>query len=330
VKSSIKAGILATALVSPMFLTGTAWASVNQDEPKQTKVEDPCPGQHIPVWKPAGNKFQHANDFFVCGPLTGEKGDTGPAGPKGDDGADSTVPGPAGPAGATGPAGPSGPAGATGEAGAPGAPGLIGPAGPQGEQGPAGAAGAPGESGAPGEAGPAGPAGEAIKGDKGEPGDTGPEGIPGQSAWILSEKFTGYKNLCASGNGTVFVYGVGDVVVNPDSTYAVVCDGADGANGSNGKSAYDIAVENGFVGGVTDWLDSLQGAQGETGAEGPKGKPGSVTVVHEDGSQTETTIDELPATGANSTAGWVAGSAAAALLLGTGAVMYARRRNIEE
>jgi LPXTG-motif cell wall-anchored protein len=40
-------------------------------------------------------------------------------------------------------------------------------------------------------------------------------------------------------------------------------------------------------------------------------------------------IEPLPATGANSTAGWVAGSAAAALLLGTGAVMYARRRNTE-
>jgi LPXTG-motif cell wall-anchored protein len=41
------------------------------------------------------------------------------------------------------------------------------------------------------------------------------------------------------------------------------------------------------------------------------------------------TFEPLPATGANSTAGWVAGSAAAALLLGTGAVMYARRRNTE-
>jgi LPXTG-motif cell wall-anchored protein len=41
------------------------------------------------------------------------------------------------------------------------------------------------------------------------------------------------------------------------------------------------------------------------------------------------TFEPLPATGANSTAGWVSGSAAAALLLGTGAVMYARRRNTE-
>ena len=35
--------------------------------------------------------------------------------------------------------------------------------------------------------------------------------------------------------------------------------GADGADGVDGKSAYQIAVENGFVGGETAWLASLKG-----------------------------------------------------------------------
>ena len=35
-----------------------------------------------------------------------------------------------------------------------------------------------------------------------------------------------------------------------------------------GKSAYDIAVENGFVGTEAEWLESLKGDKGDTGAQG--------------------------------------------------------------
>ena len=42
-----------------------------------------------------------------------------------------------------------------------------------------------------------------------------------------------------------------------------------------GKSAYEIAVENGFVGDEKAWLDSLKGAAGEKGADGEKGKAGA-------------------------------------------------------
>ncbi len=38
--------------------------------------------------------------------------------------------------------------------------------------------------------------------------------------------------------------------------------GAAGADGANGKSAYEIAVENGFEGTVQEWLESLKGATG--------------------------------------------------------------------
>lgn len=40
------------------------------------------------------------------------------------------------------------------------------------------------------------------------------------------------------------------------------------------KTAYDIAVENGFVGTEAAWLESLVGADGATGATGPTGPTG--------------------------------------------------------
>lgn len=43
-------------------------------------------------------------------------------------------------------------------------------------------------------------------------------------------------------------------------------DGKDGVNGQDGKSAYEIAVENGFVGTETEWLESLKGSDGKDGS----------------------------------------------------------------
>ena len=53
-----------------------------------------------------------------------------------------------------------------------------------------------------------------------------------------------------------------------------------GAAGPRGKSAYEIAVENGFVGTELQWLESLRGPSGQpgpagaTGSQGPAGQPG--------------------------------------------------------
>ena len=47
--------------------------------------------------------------------------------------------------------------------------------------------------------------------------------------------------------------------------------------GGNGKSAFEIAVENGFVGTETEWLESLKGKDGidgKDGAVGPQGEQG--------------------------------------------------------
>jgi hypothetical protein len=50
--------------------------------------------------------------------------------------------------------------------------------------------------------------------------------------------------------------------------------GTNGTNGANGKSAYDIAVSNGYVGSESDWIKSVQGEKGDTGATGAKGNNG--------------------------------------------------------
>ena len=44
-----------------------------------------------------------------------------------------------------------------------------------------------------------------------------------------------------------------------------------GRDGDDGKSAYEIAVENGFDGSEEEWLASLVGPQGDTGEQGPAG-----------------------------------------------------------
>lgn len=52
-----------------------------------------------------------------------------------------------------------------------------------------------------------------------------------------------------------------------------------GKPGADGKSAYEIALENGFVGSQAEWLESLRGEpgpQGETGATGPQGPKGEI------------------------------------------------------
>ena len=47
-----------------------------------------------------------------------------------------------------------------------------------------------------------------------------------------------------------------------------------GIDGVDGKSAYEIAIENGYIGSVTEWLVSLVGAQGEKGEAGQAGAAG--------------------------------------------------------
>ena len=54
-------------------------------------------------------------------------------------------------------------------------------------------------------------------------------------------------------------------------------------SGKDGKSAYEIAVEHGFVGTEEEWLASLQGAVGAQGEKGDKGDKGDTGAQGEKG-----------------------------------------------
>lgn len=162
--------------------------------------------------------------------------------------------------------------------GAQGPQGEVGPQGVQGEQGiqgPAGADGAQGPQGIQGETGPQGPAGVA-----GADGDSAYEvavanGFVGTEAqWLASLVGPQGPQGVKGDTGDVGPQGpVGDA--GPA--------GADGAPGADGLSAYEVAVQEGFVGDEAAWLASLvgpqgpqgiQGLQGDTGPQGPQGEQG--------------------------------------------------------
>ena len=60
----------------------------------------------------------------------------------------------------------------------------------------------------------------------------------------------------------------------------------EGSQGLDGKSAYELAVEQGFEGTVVEYLESLKGEKGDkgdTGAKGAKGDKGDQGVAGADG-----------------------------------------------
>lgn len=53
-----------------------------------------------------------------------------------------------------------------------------------------------------------------------------------------------------------------------------VQNGGNGTNGVNGLSAYELAVQEGFIGSLTEWLESLKGNDGKDGINGKDGIDG--------------------------------------------------------
>lgn len=142
-----------------------------------------------------------------------------------------------------------GPRGEKGSQGPQGDQGPAGQQGPQGEQGKAGQQGPRGIQGEQGIPGPQGSQGErGLKGDRGDRGEQGPAGIQG-----------------AQGPAGAI--------------------GPKGENGANGKSAYELAVQNGYIGSLSQWLVSLKGQQGEQGLQGPMGATGPAGPQGEQGPQ---------------------------------------------
>lgn len=68
-------------------------------------------------------------------------------------------------------------------------------------------------------------------------------------------------------------------------------DGADGKDGKDGLSAYELAVENGFTGTVTEWLHSLKGTDGVNGKDGTNGRDGTNGEQGADGKDGKNGVD---------------------------------------
>jgi len=85
---------------------------------------------------------------------------------------------------------------------------------------------------------------------------------------------------------------------NPINSAPIV----DRSVGADGKSAYEIAVDNGFEGTEKEWLESLvgergpagpAGADGKDGEQGPAGEPGADGADGKDGFPSEEEWDGL-------------------------------------
>lgn len=86
--------------------------------------------------------------------------------------------------------------------------------------------------------------------------------------------------------------------------------GIDGTDGTDGKSAYEIAVEQGFQGSKSEWLVSLKGDKGEKGDTGDKGADGSAINPDWNESDTESPafIRNKPANATTETSGFMSAS----------------------
>lgn len=137
---------------------------------------------------------------------------------------------------------------------------LKGAKGDVGATGPKGAKGDTGEKGAKGDKGDTGATG--AKGDKG---DTGAKGSDGKSAYELAVEagFQGTEEAWfASLKGTKGDTGAKGDKGDTGATGATGPKGdtgAKGEKGDDGKDAYELAVQNGFDGTLSEWLENSHG-----------------------------------------------------------------------
>lgn len=142
-----------------------------------------------------------------------------------------------------------------------GLPGVKGDAGAKGEQGERGLQGLQGARGLQGERGL--PGADGAKGDKGEQGERGLTGAKGDKG---SDGLDGKDGL----------------------------PGAKGVDGKDGKSAYQIAVANGFSGDEAAWLLSLKGEKGEKGDPGSGGSGTDTTALQQEIYALKAAVAKMP------------------------------------
>lgn len=144
---------------------------------------------------------------------------------------------------------------------------------------------------------------------KGDPGEQGPQGLqgekgePGVDGTVAFEDLTDAQKAELKGDkgdqgepgkdGKTGIYVGSDeptddalVWINPDGepgqtdfatieyVDAAIAQVGPGVKGEQGDSAYQVAVNNGFIGTEEEWLSSLVGAQGPQGDKGDQGERG--------------------------------------------------------
>lgn len=98
---------------------------------------------------------------------------------------------------------------------------------------------------------------------------------------ILKETRTVSVNLPIIQNGTWWLYNTESGIYEDSGQPAQGTagkdgqEGKDGNDGQDGASAYEISVENGFIGTEAEWLASLKGEKGDTGEPGADGQNGA-------------------------------------------------------
>ena len=125
--------------------------------------------------------------------------------------------------------------------------------------------GAKGDTGARGATGPEGP--------QGIPGVNGTPGAPGADAKQVELLNDGtniqWRRVGETWNNLVSVASLKGANGDKGDTGAPGAAGAAGHDGINGKSAYELALDDGYVGSLSLWLASLKGVKGDTGPQGP-------------------------------------------------------------
>ena len=151
-----------------------------------------------------------------------------------------------------------------------GLPGVKGDAGAKGEQGERGLQGLQGARGLQGERGL--PGADGAKGDKGEQGERGLTGAKGDKG---SDGLDGKDGL-------------------PGAKGADGLPGKNGVDGKDGKSAYQIAVAQGFAGSEAAWLLSLKGEKGEKGDPGSGGSGTDTTALQQEIDALKAAVAKMP------------------------------------
>ena len=79
---------------------------------------------------------------------------------------------------------------------------------------------------------------------------------------------------CEQSRDANFTLEFSEETISYSMDISVINIGGGGGIGQDGKSAYELAVENGFVGTLEEWLESLKGEDGAKGDAGKDGKDG--------------------------------------------------------